>query len=656
MYVNTYKSDSNQHTKTQISPSIFPINRLVIEKQAQLFAAMIQAKRWSQLYPDAKPLNISRNMVFALNNPDCPTEVSAYYKVNHMGEEAAALMEKKMWDIAVILGMEEHFAATGTAKILPQIKVNSINIITQILMQTIGGSNPKNKKLISGSIQAKIEGITLKEYYFQPEKRLPGMVISKANLIDSTLVLLVCGMFDAHHGNIMVTPSGKIQFFDNTWNFPHSNSLIRYIYEFQPRLYPSVRSGLMWLEESFEPLSQDEREYIKNEIRKYQGKMGALNCYLNHHLQTKEIEKLPPGWFNKAELLEALQERLTLLAKAIDDPRLINLRDLTLASQPNLRFLAALNACPKTYEKYSSEKIRDHQKVMFHQMGIVDVQTNLIKMTSMGLSIDWLKTLCDDPNLSFDEVLGELIKKMQELVEREQDDYAGDIKRAQEEGTAILSQLNAQARLDLKDVPLAVTIAFYGEAAKKIPILKQFYEAKTLIIDSENAVKKEIENYPAFKPIIFIPLDVYPLKSKIIYKNMDGSIKCWDLILETKTKHPPTLGFGKDNVTYAEMYYFLNLFKHYYPHREQADSIIKYSKENKENCAFFTRGDEPGKIVLNKIDAIKNLETQLSFSQIPDRPIVLKSDKEEMFYNIHQLMLKVIEEGFAFYHNFPAYT
>ena len=597
---------------------------------------MHKGRKWCNLQSSLKPLESSRNKVYALADPNESSKITAYFKIGYTGDEAGALMEKKVWDIAVILGMEKHFTATGITRISTKHKLEIADRVADLLKLTVGGKERKTagsvNEPIRGSIQATIEGMSLGEYYLYPERRPVHMEISRADLIESTLALLICGMMDAHDNNIRITPSGQFQFYDNTRCFPHSNSLIWIIADDKIKAFPAIKSGFILLEATYEPFTVEERDFIKKEIIKYQGKMGALQFYLNHDFQRKELANLPAGWFRQDELLGALKERLTLLAAAIDDPKITNLRDLTLASQPNLRFFAALLIAGKAIrvkKDLTQKELHKHQRNSLLLFGYKDLDSILNATVGCGINPKMVKSLCDDPNLSFDDITKEILKMKQGCIELYGPKYNMDKK----DGETIYTALKTTVRVDFKDIPLA-EIVYAGLMVAQDPVsLRILNRYMPIKFDSEETIRRFIAlNYPIRKPLLFVSIEDYPFKFKIAYKNLDGTTQCWDLVQESS---PLDLGFGKDKVNYFQILAFCDFFKYFCDDCKKAMEALAIAQEN---CCLFTPGDQPGKIVLIKFKWENKLFEHSVFSLVPDRPNVLKADEGGAYYTYEELI------------------
>jgi hypothetical protein len=270
-------------------------------------------------------------------------------------------------------------------------------------------------------------------------------------------------MGDVHLNNIFVVPSSlksnDFQFFDNTRSFHHSNGLIATLQEdpINPNkdimvLVPPIKSILLGFKESYNPFTETDRNHIKKEVEKYKEKLEALERYLNLPMTKNELACMPKGWFATEAMLNALKERILLIGKAIDDNRTTNLCDLTLASQPNLRFFAALIVAfslpklnRKLAEDYTQKELRQLQRFSLATLGAYNLNRMLSKCSNRGINVKTIKKLCDNPDNSFDDITRELIKLLKGI--------PGETRsRLLQINNWLFSQLSKGAKIDYKDI------------------------------------------------------------------------------------------------------------------------------------------------------------------------------------------------------------
>lgn len=228
-----------------------PVTKKAIEFQVQLIKAKGEGRAWACTQDYLDPINKkSVNYVYQLKSLDTGY-VTAYFKVGKNEEEAVGIMEKLMWDIALIMRQEELFVPTGLAQI-----------------STSDGTSA------NGGIQPAQTGCTLKEYF----KMNTRPIIEKNNLLKATLATILFGMFDAHYENILIDKNGKILFFDNTRSLPHSNGFVYWQGNCSISAY---RSALLLLSESFQVLSTEDLEVVRQSIEDWQRRLPDLKHYLN---------------------------------------------------------------------------------------------------------------------------------------------------------------------------------------------------------------------------------------------------------------------------------------------------------------------------------------------------------------------------------------
>jgi hypothetical protein len=319
------------------------------------------------------------NNVFAIPSEKDSSKIIGYYKEGSVGKEslgkAVSTMEKLIWDIAVILGFKNSFAPTET------IKLNSKQ---------------------EGSIQVAHQGISLFDYL--GEKNIPKnqKPISQNELIIATLITLIFGMFDAHGGNIIVDEDGHLLFFDNTRSLPNSNNFINRM-ALGP--IPAYRSSLLALSGSYQTLTSEELEQIKDEILKQQQKMTDVCKFLESQKQP-----LPPRWL-EVEAFHAMEQRLENMQQALNDLKIHCLRDLVFGAMPYLKFPSILQLLMSDHkmpemQSTNDELIKEIQQYSLIKLGFHPMEKLLTNCVEKGLDPQEIKKWCEeDPNLTFEEVI-----------------------------------------------------------------------------------------------------------------------------------------------------------------------------------------------------------------------------------------------------------
>lgn len=361
------------------------INKTAIQKQAEHINAVRDSKLWAANNV-SKPLGTSANEVHALkgksesgNEP----KTTAFFKIGSENESASGVMEEFMWKVANILGDAKQFVATSQttvamkdaaqpAEAAPNVNsnvestTNSPNEKVEVKeanslspspgeVKQARSSNTTNSNVTErrGGIQTAQNAITLGKYIDNP----PGWKLAKSDILKASLTGMVYGMGDAHADNILIGTEGKneITYFDNTRSLPPDNGYL----DRGHGIVSSFRSGLMELPESYEPLSNDDVKQLKEQLGEYRAKFSSLKSFMNSPQTIHNLSTLPPGWMNREKTLNAMEERITRLEKALNSGESINLRDLAMAMSPQYKTAAAfevLNRMIETKALLSFEK------------------------------------------------------------------------------------------------------------------------------------------------------------------------------------------------------------------------------------------------------------------------------------------------------------
>lgn len=398
------------------------VSTKAIELQAGLFAAIREGKRWAKKQATLAPQGDSHNLVHKLYRENEPG-IAAFYKVGHGGEEAAGKMEKLMWDIAVILGFEESFVATGEADI------------------TLG----KDKS--HGGIQPA-----------QPAKNLAdsrGKALPRAEILQGILISILLGMYDAHDRNIFITPENKIKFFDNTRSLPRSNG---YIY-FDNVIVPAFRCALLDLPEAKQPLLPDEIAALKEQLALIQQKMLQLKSFLTSPQTQAMGQKLPPGWLDVDASLHAMEERIQGLNAALNTGAIHVAEDLARHFDPEYRFAFA-----STYLFARHYNLPDHAAIPHNVSGFKPLSEIWPELTKEGYDLTLLRSWSDTMTL---DALAKKIETNFTSLRRPGQAAANN---------ALIANCSQKAALDLKDHPRADCVTFVHQwnitALQKEPHVK----------------------------------------------------------------------------------------------------------------------------------------------------------------------------------------
>jgi len=442
-----------------------PVTTKAIQLQAELHKAIRQGKAWAMQQPSLTAQGASANEVFKLDSPERESGAAAFFKVGAGGEEAAGTMEKMMWDISVVMGLEEMFVPTGQAEVRAAGELEGGTEKVKVWEEREGKSGTGEeierplelvekegaKKALRGGIQIAQEGVKLWEYQWEPDKRSKAQVpqVSKNEVVSAVGVSLVFGMFDAHAGNIFVTKEGKIKFFDNTKSLPNSNGFINQ----GGGLVSSYRCGLLDLPESHEQLTPGEIAQLKGEVAAYKGKIERLKEYLQTSHAQAQLEKLPPGWMNLETSIAAMEERVNLMDQALANNKVNTLQDLAIESNPSYKFAFALTFMDLAAKGKMDLNLPPAQVQQYIHAAVGKGLSNqqIDKLTSHGLDIEEVKSWCDNPNLSMEDMIKNIQTHYNNRVQNPIHIKGPEMQKIMQGARRIKQELYSKAAYDYKD-------------------------------------------------------------------------------------------------------------------------------------------------------------------------------------------------------------
>lgn len=447
--VQTTTTDELRHQVTDLKEKSKnnPITKIAIEKQALLFKTSRETKEWAKQQSTLKKIGDSQNEVFKVTkSPELDTEKETltahidtgllasnakldttigFYKEGAEKEEASSVMEELMWEVAVIMGFEGSFAPTKKVEI-----------------ELASGETRK------GGLQPSLDGTTLVNYWG---------TIPKNQIIQGTMISLILGMGDAHAGNIIIGEEGHCQFFDNTRTLLSSNHTVQLG---NYGLLTPYKSGFLGMKESYEELSEDDLHKIKNTVTEQKEKMVKLRAFFENPMTQQKIKKLPPGWLDVKASLDAMQERLDSMEKGLNNKNVKCLRDLVFCAFPEAKFVGALTTLKKLKETSSlnNDTIKSIQADSLDGIGYS--LSDLLDECVNNYKIDpqFIKDLCDDSNLSFEEILTTVFEKVKKaqyqfLSQKKYEEYS----KSKE---TIISKTEKHAVIDLKDISRSKAIDY----------------------------------------------------------------------------------------------------------------------------------------------------------------------------------------------------
>lgn len=420
----------------------------LVKGTAELFGASRKAQSFAATREKLVPLGTSANAVFEMKEPSGLR--SAFYKEGAEGKQAGSVMEELMWQMAGIMGDADHFVATKQTRLhlaaKPGEEGEKVNLYVPVREEVNakgeveGVSDITETQLSSsrkGSIQA-AQGVPLADFFNQAA--IPQEEVDLAGFMD-----VVYGTGDEHLGNVLVSKvtdeegktTLKIKHFDNTRNMTHSNGYISY----GPGvILSSMRVGVLTLPQSKVPFSEERRQVFRDKLAQYQNKIGELESYLKSDSVKKKLDQLPAGWLDIEDALSAQKERLERLEKAVNNPKVSNLRELIFAVNPEFKLFAALELASL---KAEGRDITQEDEQTF-ALGVVGFH-DLGSLLTVKYDLKAIKAICDNPNLSFEEMAAainalNLISDPEAVIENFKF------------GQNLMKDAVSRAKLDLKDM------------------------------------------------------------------------------------------------------------------------------------------------------------------------------------------------------------
>lgn len=478
-----------------------------IQQQACLHKAIRKAKGWAMQQPTINRM-VGKNVndVFCLLSSKSK-EPAAYFKIGAHGEEAAGTMEKLMWNIAVVMGLEEQFVPTGETEIRDKSQQTGGTLKAMQwddkgnLKELTSAKNPRR-----GGIQVAQKGATLLEVLKVGKKS-----VSRAQVISGTLTSLVFGMFDAHFGNIYLTEEGRIKFFDNTKSLPNANGFIN-SGKGNNKIYFAYRCALLDLDCAKAPLEQLEIDELKNKVKEYKQKMSNLKKYLVSKEGHAQINKLPPGWLDLNSSLAAMEQRINLMEEALDYGHIKTLEDLVTQSNPSYKFAYAL-----TYLEFllESKGMDTSNEYIHNSVGYYNVKTTIQHAIEIGIDLTLVNMWSKDQCLSINKLSQNIAHHYNEVISRPKDWYRDNL---DERNLQLGIQILSGAVEDYKDKSRE-----YSVSCTELKNLKLFLSRNTGVKLLPEKYSQSIQN------------SIHFVKSEDCQEVLFGYTGNWKLLQETPT-------------------------------------------------------------------------------------------------------------------------
>lgn len=515
------KEESTEQKKKK-----FPVSETSIKMEADLFKAIRQDQASVVKKNKLKKFGDSANDVYKLPG--------TFYKESAGGEQAAGVMEKLMWDIAVRMGVEKDYTPTIEAKLRTKKELKGGKEEARIW------TKEGDLKVVKGAQKARQGGIQLAQpgtifwKHLEKVENEDANPLSRNEITRALMTALKMGMFDAHGGNMIINDKGEIKYFDNTRSLPHSNEVI----EWQGGLTSAFRSSLLELDDSYEELTTKEREALKQDIEEFQAQLPALEQFLRSSQTEGQLKKLPPGWFNVDDALSALKERVDRLAAAVSSAN--NLSDLVFAVNPSFKFFGVmeilLNGLDEDYEWFpttpmnsleidnyiknmSSEDIISYAMSSFGSVGYTSIDEIIEKVSELKIDPLLIKQWCEDPTLSLEDIVKNVLRAY--FYRQTSPETPEEAEEREMHAASIIEELQAKAKFDCKDanrndIP---DYAINNAEAK--------FEKVNIEINwdwDQDQINSHFEKLPPYEHIIVADGST-PRKLTLYFKSLSGKIR-----------------------------------------------------------------------------------------------------------------------------------
>ncbi|MDP1834663.1 MAG: hypothetical protein Q8K75_01925 [Chlamydiales bacterium] len=439
------------------SPAVVPdlskrprINPDAIAGQAGLQGVKREGKEWllkqpSEVANEGKSANLVKK-IYNANN-----ELIGFYKTGKKDDVSTALAEHLMYDAAVAMGLEKSFAPTGRMNLISGADISKTNAGTEVSIID-GDGNLQKVKLNThaldrpkGSIQVAQSGTTLREA-LDASQELPIK-----NVVPACTTQIAMGMFDAHWANVLVDENSQLKFFDNASSLPQSNTPMLWGRSF---LRLPFRSGLLASPTMYQDLSPTDRAQLKGEVAVWKERLASFKQFASSPSSESRMQALPPGWWDTKKIVSSMEQRIAAMEKAVNNPKVKNLRDFTLECYPDLKFYAAIHM---TQQGSNFSRDRQMHSDGLSRLGFGKVDQLIKGAAELGLDIEEIRGWCDDPNLDFDEIMVKVEsaynKADAKYMDALKNDLDYDIEPQLQKAQRLISTLRSNAVTELKDIP-----------------------------------------------------------------------------------------------------------------------------------------------------------------------------------------------------------
>lgn len=344
----------------------------------------------------------------------------AFCKFGAIELRGSAAMERLMWKVAKIMGLETNFAQTKKIELL----LNDF------------------ESLLIGSMQPEVTGALLTNYFEKGDFHLGSVKHSELN--HAILASVILGMFDAHEGNIIIDHEWRIIFFDNARCMPNSSGFIKGLG--LTNLGSSYRCSLLNLRlRVTRELLEQERKELLDKAKSCLEKVDELRAYLKTGTGKILLEQLPENWINTEAMLEAMLERIGLAIKYLSGSH-VNLIGLAFAANPKYTIAYAISFLYELIE-IGDHLTRENMINLAHEhhrnISLCSIQTCLEKLKAKNYDLSQVLDIC--LNTTDDNAL------IESLIDFHLEVTKGTTTYSYERSQAAEQSLYQFAAVDLKD-------------------------------------------------------------------------------------------------------------------------------------------------------------------------------------------------------------
>jgi hypothetical protein len=370
-----------------------------IKAQAGLIKASKVAKEWADkttcIYR-SEGCTHSVLPFYTLGNEIVP---KAYYK---RGRDQG-IIEKIVWDIAVIFGWEELFTAT-------KLETVYLQKIQYVVDRSVRQDHVY--RLERGSLQKAITGKLLHGWKGEPP-------INHISLCRAFAAMFILGLNDVHGKNIFVQGDGSVKLFDNGKCLPPGN---RFIIGGE-NLYPVHRFSPLNLKESKLPLDEEHLAAMKQMIQSCRLAWPALEQFFSSKIMKTRGLKLPSHWLNVGASLKTMGERIKVLDQCLEAAQGKSLEDLMINAYPEYKFTFVLSMLYAKSRGMNFTDNVDKALAFYHStVGGISLFETFSYCYEMNYNIMAIYRKAKDPSTTLRQLIACCLLPVDEFVLKDTDD------------------------------------------------------------------------------------------------------------------------------------------------------------------------------------------------------------------------------------------